>query len=219
MSRFAPIRNTAGAIVGMQPKDEGSAFASVLQDTMTAVGAIAPEEKEHAPRMGRREAAMIVGGLFLALALIVGLGLGRREAPKDSNIVLPPTVAAAPPTAAPRATPAPTALLVPAQDAYAAPDGARLGTVPLTATIGYRYGSAGWAGVEWQGSTVWVKADPALIARLPDLKPAPTPAPRVYEVPAPPMVVQSAPVEAPEPIHERPHDETRPTEVAVQQVR
>jgi hypothetical protein len=72
MARFAPIRDHLGGIVGMQPKEEGCAFAETLRETMAAVGGAeaAPEGEEHAARYrpGRREVAALVGGLVLAVA-------------------------------------------------------------------------------------------------------------------------------------------------------
>lgn len=99
MSAFTPIRDSAGGIVGMQPKEEGSVFAEMLQETMDAVGATEPEKDETpAPRrLGRLEMAGIVGGLVLAVAAIAAL-----------NVFTPARAPRSVPTAMPAGTSAPT---------------------------------------------------------------------------------------------------------------
>lgn len=110
MGHFAPIRNAAGRIIGMQPKEEVGAFASVLQDTMQAVGIVEPEPegRKHSGR-SRYEAAAFVLGVLLALALIAGLGLGRG-APVSTSVDKPVATLPAPPTRtiAPTRAPDPT---------------------------------------------------------------------------------------------------------------
>lgn len=111
MANFAPIRNAAGRIIGMQPKEEVGAFASVLQDTMQAVGIVEPEPegKKHSGGGARYEAAAFVLGALLALALIAGLGLGRG-APVSTSVDKPAATLPAPPTRtiAPTRAPDPT---------------------------------------------------------------------------------------------------------------
>lgn len=186
MGSFAPIRDTTGGIVGMQETQ----FAQTLHETMAAVGATEPEaQKDTAPRPawrpGRLELAGVVCGLVLAAALIAALNtFWPAPAPRLSA-----------PTAAPAPTAMPTIAPTPAlQDAYAAPGGALLGTIPLTATLAYQHsGYPGWGGVAWQGAIVWVMTD-APLAQLEDLAPPPTAAPRPPSAPAPPI---ETPVAAP----------------------
>ena len=96
------------------------------------------------------------------------------------------------PTAAPTLTPTP-----PQQDAYAAPNGALLGTIPQTVTLVYQHSRyPGWGGVEWEGGIVWIQTT-ADVATLPDLAP-PTlrPAPQLPSAPA--SAPQAAPAVAPD---------------------
>lgn len=138
-------------------------------------------------RITRKEIAGAVGAGLAAVALLVLLRGAPTERPAATVTIRPTAVA---PAAVVLPTAAPTAL--PQQAAYAAPDGALLGTVPAGLPAAYRYGSAGWAGVLWQGAIVWVRADAGTLAGLPDLKPQPTAAP-VWSAPAPPPVVEAAP--------------------------
>jgi hypothetical protein len=94
MANLTPIRDDAGNIVGLGPRRPVAGFATLLDDTMTAVGATpAHEEEEEArpPRsFGRLELAGIVYGLILAGALIV---LVNRVVPAQE---VPPTIIATP---------------------------------------------------------------------------------------------------------------------------
>lgn len=197
MGSFAPIRDSAGGIIGMQAKDE-TLFAETLRETMDAVGATeAPKEEGTQParrRFGRLELAGVACGLVLAVAAIAAM-----------NAFTPVQRPLAQPTAAPAATAVPTTRPTPTmalQDAYAAPDGAKLGTVPLTSTISYQDSAhPGWGGIAWeQGSIVWVQTDPQGLVSLPDLRPVPTNVPQ-RPVTAP-VVVPAAPQAAPAPIVE-----------------
>src|SRR5262245_45117212 len=116
MGSFAPIRDKAGSIIGVQPKEDGSAFAATMAETMAAVGATEPEKEEPAPRVrrrpGRYELAGVAGGLVLALGLIAGLNVFMPAAAP----VLRPTTLPAPttaPTVVPTSTAAPTATPAP----------------------------------------------------------------------------------------------------------
>lgn len=114
MGSFAPIRDAAGGIIGMQAQDE-TAFAQTLAETMEAVGAAEPEGENTPPRWkpGRREAAALVGGLVLAVALIALLNVvAPAPAPRLAAPTVAPTIAA---TAAPTPTSAPTATQAPTQ--------------------------------------------------------------------------------------------------------
>lgn len=189
MSSFAPIRDAAGGIIGMQPRDE-SLFTQTLAETMTAVGAAntEPEPKEHAPArrsFGRLELAGAAAGLLLAAILIAALNtFAPAPAPR-----LAPTATIAP-TAAPTTLPTPVL-----QDAYASPGGALLGGIPLTATLAYQHSAwPGWAGVAWQGGVIWVQTDRDL-AGLPDLAPPPTRAPPIRPPVEAPAAAPPAPAE------------------------
>jgi hypothetical protein len=188
MSSFAPIRDEEGGIVGMQPND-GTLFARTLAETMTAMGATEHEDEPAAAperarwRPGRLELVGMVCGLLLAVAAIAAL---NAFSPAPAPRTMPTALVA--PTAAPSPRPTPQQ-----QDAYAAPDGAQLGTIPLTATLAYQHSSyPGWGGVAWQGAIVWVEADPAQLAQLPDLAPPPTAAPRPPTLPAEPAAAPAA---------------------------
>lgn len=150
-----------------------------------------PEGEENTPRQpwrpSRLELAGITAGLVLAVALIALIqSFSPRPTPRSA------------PTAAPQPTQAPTVTIAPTivlQDAYDAPGGALLGTIPQTATLAYQHSAwPGWAGVAHDGAIVWVETS-AAIGGLVDLAPPPTPrpAPRVTApvvapaaVPAPP---------------------------------
>lgn len=96
-------------------------------------------------------------------------------------------VATAAPTVAPTIIPTPLQ-----QTAYASPDGAQLGTIPLTATVTYQHSAyPGWAGVQWQGAIVWVQTKEET-GNLIDLAPPPTVVPRPPAPPIAPVVVPPA---------------------------
>jgi hypothetical protein len=105
MTHFTPIRDLAGRIVGMQPKDERGAFEATLAETMTAVGVPPTAADPPAPR-SRYEAGALALGVLLALALIAGLGLGRG-APVANQVAPVAHVTAQEPR---RATIAPTSI-------------------------------------------------------------------------------------------------------------
>lgn len=158
-------------------------------------------------RPGRLELAGIVGGLVLAVALIAGLNAfwpTPAPAPRPIPTVLPPTVVPIP-TALPTLAPTPMQ-----QDAYAAPDGALMGTIPLSATLVYQDSAhPGWGGISWDGGVVWVRTGQALAA-LPDLaEPTPAPAPPAW-IPPPAAVQVEEPTPARFSTHERPHEEEGP---------
>lgn len=187
MSHFAPIRDEAGAIVGMQPKGRGSQFSATLAETMAAVGASdpaattpTPGEPPPAPRQ-RLQAALGVVAIVCALALFV---LANR-----------PTVQVVP---APTATPTPTATATPRTiPAYWAPGGPQI-PAPIAASMTYRF--IGRLGADWAqlqlpgGGQVWARAsdlaldaqDRAALAAAPD-RATPTMAP------SPVIIVQQAP--------------------------
>lgn len=111
MAHFTPIRDLAGSIVGWT---KGSAedtpqFTAMLAETMQAVGVAeqAPAEQPARPvGRGRYEAGTFVLGVLAALALIIGLGLGRNTpAPATRSM---PTARAATAPALPTRTSAPT---------------------------------------------------------------------------------------------------------------
>lgn len=167
-------------------------FDTELARAMADVGGAAPQGAAAPARVryrpGRLELAGIVCGVLLAVALI---GLLNSLAPAPAPRL--PTATAAP-TSAPTAAPSPT---VAVQNAYDAPGGALLGVVPVTVTFQYRQsGYPGWAGFDWDGGVVWVRADdapPGALERLTDLA-TPTPRP----VTAPPVEApQVAPAAAP----------------------
>ena len=164
-------------------------FEQEIARAMTDVGAPAPPRAEEPPAalrrtFGRIEIAGVVGGVLLMVTLIAAL---NAFWPAPAPRARPTAVSTVPaPTAAPTLAPTP-----PQQDAYAAPGGALLGTIPETATLAYQHsGQPDWAGVEWQGTIVWVQTDQD-VAGLPDLAPPPTRAPR------PPSAPASAPASAP----------------------
>lgn len=107
----------------------------------------------------------------------------------------PASTTHAAPTAAPVATPSPIPhppSPVP-QDAYDAPGGSLLGTIPLSATIAYQHsGFPGWGGVWWDGGVKWVETTQD-VAGLVDLAPPPTAQPRAPSAP-PSFVPAAAPV-------------------------
>ena len=111
MANLTPIRDDAGNIVGLGPREKPGGFAALLADTMTAVGAKQEQAEPPARRpFGRFEAAAVVCGLVVAVVLIV---LVNRVTPTQEAPRAPvrPTVAqstpasAAVPVVAPTATP------------------------------------------------------------------------------------------------------------------
>jgi hypothetical protein len=104
-----------------------SGFAATLQETMQATGAAKPAPKEEPPAarsFGRREAAMLVAGLVVAIALIALVGRQSDPQPAQStqSTAAPAMAPAATqerstatraPTAEPSPTPAPTATTAP----------------------------------------------------------------------------------------------------------
>jgi hypothetical protein len=166
-------------------------FEQEIVRAMADIGGQAPlaePEGRNTPaqrrRFGRLEIASVVGGVLLTVAVIVVL----RSA---TLTPMPQTTPTAAPTAAPTMTIAPT---IATQGAYASPDGTMLGTVPLTATLAYRYGDSEWGGIEHDGAVIWVKVENATrLTSLPDLAP-PTPRP----VPSRPPI--EAPQAAPAPL-------------------
>jgi hypothetical protein len=195
MGHLTAIRDKAGALLGFAERaDAEPLFTQMLRDTMTAVGAAEQpkEEETQRPRYrpGRREAAALVGGLILAVAAIAALNVfGSAQAP----VTRPPAVSQ--PTQAPTVAPSPT---IATQDGYASPEGARLGTVPLTSSVSFQHSDyPGWGGIAWEnGTIIWVETDRQGLVSLPDLAPPPTRAP-APGVEAP--VVAPAPIEACDP--------------------
>ncbi len=196
------------------PEDRGpdgkilvNPFEAEIARAMTDVGAPAPpsEQADEAPArpgLGRKELAGAVGGLVLAIILIAAL---NTFAPAPAPRIVPTATIA--PTRAPLPTPAPTVAL---QEAYAAPGGAVLGTVPQTVTLRYQNSAyPGWGGFDWDGGIKWVRADAAQLAGLEDLAP-PTPPPPPAYVPAPPIVEDAPPPAPASRIHERPNDAPAP---------
>jgi hypothetical protein len=154
----------------------------------------AKPEGENTPRQpwrpGKMEIAGIVGGVVLAASLIAALNV---FAPAPGPVARPTATAAA--TAAATIAPTPTMAL---QNAYASPEGALMGSLPLTSTLRYQHsGYPGWAGIEHDGAIVWVRVEDAgQLVSLPDLKPAPTSIPRPAQRPV------EAPQAAPAPVVE-----------------
>jgi hypothetical protein len=176
------------------PPSRGRTLADVLPPLADAPAApdSSPAPASDPRRWGRAEIAGVVSGLVVAVALIALIN-ALTPVPAASRTTL------APPTEAPTVpTEAPTAMPVPHQDAYAAPDGAKLGTVPMTTTIQYRASAhPGWGGFDWDGGIVWVQAGGADLAGLPDLTP-PRPTARPA-IPAAPFVPAAAPPAPPTP--------------------
>lgn len=155
-------------------------FAALLDDTMAAVGAAPAASDQPAaavrPQLGRHTYIQLIGALAIVVvmsALAIVALWPRAGAPARDVPTLPAraTAPAQQPTA-----PAAVATL----DAYAAPDGAKLGPIPADTVYTYRDSRyPGWAGADWAGGVVWVRAEPPAGAR--DLAP-PTPAPTVERV-------------------------------------
>lgn len=203
MSSFAPIRDRAGSIVGMQERGtERALFAETLAETMAAVGVDEAEpDRGDTPAparraFGRLELAGAAGGLLLATVLIAAL---NTFAPAPAPRLATPTAAAtAAPTHEPTATPR---MIV----AYWAPDGSAL-SAPIAERDAHHFiGRQGdtWAQVRLPGGgEVWIERgslslDPDDLAALdaaPDLTP-PTPRPTARS--AAPPVEAPAPASAP----------------------
>lgn len=202
MASFTPVRDTANKIIDLAPRDEHqpTGFASLLADTMAAVGATpAPAPEQDAPReatrtpapwrLSRAELAALVACLVLGLALIALLNerTSLQEGPRPTYqpTAAAPGMAVSVPTSAPTApsTAAPVIVV-----AWAAPEGLVLGPIPLPLTATARF-EDDWLGVPWQGGTVWIRRSDwpsASLDTLPNLAP-PTaaPAPLVVYVPMP----------------------------------
>jgi hypothetical protein len=187
MSRFIPTRDASGAIVGMRRPDDTTVFADTLASTMDAVRA--PDDQvddasavdPRAPlTLTRLDALALVAGLLLATVLIAALNTFWPAPAPRLPATTAPAATAAPTRAAPTATPA-------LQQAYDAPAGAVLASVPLTVSLRYQHsGYPGWAGVDWHGAIVWVRTS-ASVVDLQDLAP-PTPAPTATPAPVPTAV-------------------------------
>lgn len=129
------------------------------------------------------------------------IALLNRAAPAVEQMTVTIRPTPAPALVAPTLAPAPTSTVA-TQDAYAAPGGARLGPIPLTAPIVYQHSAhSGWGGVAWQGAIVWVRTDRDL-AGMVDLAPPPL----LVEAP---IEIEGAGVVEYDSTHEKPHDETR----------
>jgi hypothetical protein len=210
MASFQPVRDAAGGIVGLRPRDDEqpTMFGALLAETLAAVGvetASAPEGRNTPARAvsGRQYAA--IGAILLLMALAMGSLTGQSAAHPPA---LAPTDRQPPATAAPvvvhpqiAPTPGPVAVV-----AWAAPDGAVLGPIVAPAHPLARYGDA-WLQVAWQNGKVWVRArdlpgiDAAALASLPDLAP-PTALPAVAMPAAADSAATPVPTEGHN--HERP---------------
>jgi hypothetical protein len=227
---FEPIRDAAGGIIGVTPRESDEPlFAAVLRDTLAAVDAApaAPEGDKPASRPPLSRRQLVGSGAVVALLALTLFALSRQTAPAASVIVRPaaPVPTASQPTAAPQPTIVPPTIARMVV-AYAAPGGDVLGPIVLPTAAVARFGD-GWAEVTWQGGRVWVRLSDAPdleIASLPDLQP-PTPAPIVVQPAAPPIAADSAaPAEAAPTAHSSNHerpalDRTTPTAVSPYTVR
>lgn len=190
MTHFAPIRDEAGAIVGLRPKDEASVFGATLAETMAAVGAapVVPEnDRPPTTRQQERRNILRLAAGVAAIALAIGLlALTGRATPPPASPPSPTaTATVATPTATPRTIPA-----------YWAPGGAAVSVAIRAADAGHFIGRLGeWAQVRLPGGgEVWVRRsdlilgadDRAALERAPD-RSTPTPAP------TPIVIIQQAP--------------------------
>jgi hypothetical protein len=114
--------------------------------------------------------ATMIGTLLATLLItIVSVTTGitvptSAAAPTEAPVIIIATATMAPPT--------PKAL--PTVQAYAAPNGTKLGEIPADSAAAYQDSrNPGWAGVEWEGQIVWVRTD-ADTSSLRDLAPPPT---------------------------------------------
>jgi hypothetical protein len=111
---------------------------------------------------------LTLAGLLIVVVLIFVWRL-LVSAPQPLPLVAPSAVP--PSLVPPSAVPATPAMV----DAFAAPDGARLGPIPSSVPIRYRHSAyPGWGGVNWDGRIVWVRVDPAVALQAKDLAPPPT---------------------------------------------
>ena len=123
--------------------------------------------------------------------LVISLIASRPAAPLAARVPPPAIIILATPTMQP-----PTATPAPQVEAYAAPNGAKLGPIPLPSSYTARYGVQ-WLQAPWDGGQVWIQVSEvgAIPAGLVDLQPAPTAVIVVVERPVYRTIVEPAPAQ------------------------
>jgi hypothetical protein len=228
MASFQPIRDAAGGIVGLRPRDdnEPTVFGALLAETMAAVGAAepSPEGETRAPRSMSIRQLAATGAILLLTALVMGALMGQPAAKAPAFLPTTAPLATAVPAVVQARAPMSLPTVAPVREivAWAAPDGAVLGPVSAGSRPLARYGDA-WVQVAHEGGAVWVRAsdlplDASQLPALPDLRPAPTALPAAPFIAADTDPVEPTAQRATN--HSRPAlDRTTPSSVPAQSVR